>query len=538
MKNKVEKAIRKIKKSIYATGAEILFTGCLTGVCVGVAVSFYNILAVTGEAFSRGVYETIRETPALIPVLLLTLFVAAIVIGTIVKLIPMIRGSGIPQTEGASRGVLRFKWYSALCGMFAVSLATIFLGLSAGSEGPSLHIGGACGNGVATVLKRNPMHRRYQITGGASAGLAVAFNAPLTGMAFAFEEAQKRFSPEVFICAFSSVVTSLFTRNAIRSLLGYHTESTFAAFRFADITDMNFYLFVILAAAVCGGVGILFYKSVFFARKVFAKITFFKGVGKMTIPFVIGGVFGLISVYAMGGGHEFIESLGSLHEGEFENVLGAGVILSLVIVVIMKFIVSVMNMGAGVPCGVFIPMLAIGAGIGAIMSQLCQMMGMDAAYSDILIMICMATFFATIVKAPITAIAMVFELTWSFTSLIPVVLGVAIGYMIGFLSRTEPIYEELLEGMVHEYRKTHPIEKEVYDLAVGKGSIADGAAVRELAWPGDVTVTTVERFGEKFNVSGGTILQAGDHVTIIALTDDRAEVEEDLCAILKPGDIT
>lgn len=530
---KVKNEVRE--KVIYTTAVEILLVGCLTGICAGVFVSLYNILASLGEEFSRGVYAVLREKPAYIPLLFVVLFVCAVIIGTVVKALPMIRGSGIPQTEGASRGVLRFKWYQVLCGMFAASLVTIFLGLSAGSEGPSLEIGGACGNGVATLTKRNPMLRRYQITGGASAGLAIAFNAPLTGMAFAFEEAQKRFSAEVFICAFSSVVSGLVTRNLIRSALGLPVGSTFTTFAFPATMNMASYGYVVLAALVCAALGVAFYYIMFATKKLFAKITFWKGTGKMLIPFLLGGTFSLLSVYAMGGGHEFIQSLGSLNEEPFEYVFRLGLAGSLVVIVLMKFIASVLNMSAGVPCGVFIPMLAIGAGIGAIMSRVCVSLGMDAAYADLLIMICMATFFATIVKAPLTAIVMVFELTWNFSSLIPVTLGVAIGYMVGTLLKTEPIYEKLLESNVEDYRKDHPVRQEKFFLAVGHGSLVDGAALREISWPGNVNVVSVLHGETEYFTTGATVLYGGDRVKIETLTDDKEESLKDIEALLKPG---
>ncbi len=183
-------------------GAQIVSVGALTGLFAGLVVTLYNVLASMAEEFSRGYYDFFREHPAFIPLLFAALFVGAIVIGGVLKFIPMIRGSGIPQTEGATRGLIRFKWYQVLTGMFACSLFTIFMGMSAGSEGPSIQIGGACGYGMSNMLRRGDLVRRYQITGGACAGLAVAFNAPLTGMAFAFEEAHKRFTPEVFVCSF------------------------------------------------------------------------------------------------------------------------------------------------------------------------------------------------------------------------------------------------------------------------------------------------------------------------------------------------
>ena len=111
-------------------GAQIVSVGALTGLFAGLVVTLYNVLASMAEEFSRGYYDFFREHPAFIPLLFAALFVGAIVIGGVLKFIPMIRGSGIPQTEGATRGLIRFKWYQVLTGMFACSLFTIFMGMS------------------------------------------------------------------------------------------------------------------------------------------------------------------------------------------------------------------------------------------------------------------------------------------------------------------------------------------------------------------------------------------------------------------------
>lgn len=267
------KKMKKIGDKAYHYGFQLVAVGALTGLFAGLVVTLYNVLTSYAEDFSRGYYEFFREYPAFIPLLFLALFCGAIVIGGVLRFIPMIRGSGIPQTEGATRGLIRFKWYQVLTGMFAASLFTVFMGLSAGSEGPSIQIGGACGYGTSDLLKRGEMLRRYQITGGACAGLAVAFNAPLTGMAFAFEEAHKRFTPEVFVCSFSSVITAIITRNLLRTAMGLSVGSSFTTFAL-NAPNMLSYLYILFAAAICGLAGVGFYFLVFRAKKLFAKLTF------------------------------------------------------------------------------------------------------------------------------------------------------------------------------------------------------------------------------------------------------------------------
>ena len=226
--------LKKTLRAIADNGVNLILISILTGLFAGVVVTFYNILANLGEDTAAKLYALLIDNPVFIPLLFVGLAAGAVVIGTLVRFVPMIRGSGIPQIEGAARGIVRFKWYVTMCSMFAASLACVFMGLSAGAEGPSLQIGGCAGEAVGVTLKRTQMVRRLQIASGSSAGLAVAFNAPITGLVFAMEEAFRSFSPQVFICAAISVITALFTRNLIRPAIGFGTGLEVDSFRFTD----------------------------------------------------------------------------------------------------------------------------------------------------------------------------------------------------------------------------------------------------------------------------------------------------------------
>lgn len=523
----IKKETQKTKnfgKKVYRYGVELVAVGALTGFFAGLVVTLYNAVAVMAEEFARGYYGYLRENSVLIPLFFLALFFGAVIVGGIVQFIPMIRGSGIPQAEGAARGLLHFKWLRVLSGMFACSLFTIFMGLSAGSEGPSIIIGSSCGYGTSTILRRGETVFRYQVTGGACAGLAVAFNAPLTGMAFSFEEAHKRFTPEVFICAFSSVIVAIITRNVLRGALNLPVTSTFSSFSFEGVEAFNlsFLLMVLLSSVVCGLLGVAFYYLIFFVKKKCKKITFWHGIGVMIIPFLLGGAMSLLTSYAIGGGHSFIDALGSLSKG-VETIFSSPVWLTVFIVVCLKFVLTIVNIGVGVPCGAFIPMLSIGAGTGALMSLLGRQLGMDEAYCDLLILICMAVFFTTVVKSPITGIVMVVELTWQFTFLLPVILGVAIGYLIGDVFRTEPIYDRLLDDLMKEKHEHDPLVKMLVKLKVREGGPADGRAIRDVLWPSNAYVVAIERGGVRVQLGGKTVLEGEDILTIEARTENEKE---------------
>ena len=524
----------KKQKFILENFLNMFVLSVLTGLFAGVVVTLYNVCANLGEEYSVELYTLVFENPAFIPLLFLGLVAGSLVIGTLVRFVPMIRGSGIPQIEGAARGIVRFKWYVTMCSMFAASLACIFLGLAAGAEGPSLEIGGCAGSAVGTVLKRNQMVKRLQIASGASAGLAVAFNAPITGIVFALEEAFRSFSPQVFVCAAISVVTALFTRNALRPAMGFSTGFTFNSFTFVQIDALSC-LWVALAALIASLAGVGFYHLVFLTKKVFKKITFLKGVGKYMIPFALAGAFGLITVYAMGGGHGIIESLGTHGTGEItiKEIFGIGLIATLVVVVILRLVTAVLAMGAGVPCGVFIPMLAIGAGVGALFTQLFIYGGMNPAYCDYIVIICMAAFFTCVVKAPITGIVMVFELTGQFVNFLPALMGVGIGYLVGIAFRTEAIYEKCLVLYIDEEKLYEKVKKERVTMEIKSGSRADGSKIRSIIWPTNGLV--VERIlpdGTMLVPDGETVLSGGEKITFECETDDVNELREYLYAIV------
>ncbi len=537
---------KKRYKELIGNELRLILFAIITGIFAGATVTLYNVFASYGEKCSVAWYEAIIAYPGFIPLLFLALFAGAIVVGTVIKFIPLARGSGIPQIEGAIRGGLVLKWFRLIICGFALSLAAIFLGMSAGSEGPSMLIGGSVGCGIGDVSKRDRRTTRYLITGGASAGLAVAFNAPLTGFLFAFEEAHKKFTPEIFLTAFFSVVSGIFTRNGLRLLIGMidpsiTVSSAFEAFDLggiASFTDIWAVIgVVIIAAVVTGLLGVGFYYAVMELRPIFAELTFLKGVGKFLIPFGFAGVFGLVSVYEMGGGHSLIEALGTNGGANGFSLslnFASPVIVSLFVILIMKFIASVCNMGVGMPCGVFIPMLAIGACVGGIVSFTAQTCGMSPVYSDIIVMICMATFFATIVKAPLTSIVMVFELTgsYNFNLILPTMLGVAIGYVLGKVFRTEAIYDVLLESFLKSDGVAKKGVKERYIIAVMPVSPADNKEVHDLLLPWSTIITNLSREGKENIVpSGETVLTAGDVLTVETETDNRDDTFAELTAI-------
>ncbi len=528
----------KKKGSIYRNFIELVAVGSVTGVFAGTIVTFFSILVREGEHISQDVYAYVRENPAFIPLLLLALVAVAFLVGTAMRISTVVRGGGVPQAEGASRGFVPLKWWRDLILMFAATLCNVFMGLSVGSEGPSILIGACAGDGVSSVLRRNQMIRKYQITGGACAGLAVAMGAPLMGMAFAFEEAHKRFTPEVFICAFASVIFGMLSRLAIYAAMGMQVANSFASYAFFDL-PAKYYLYVVLAGVLCGGLGVAFYKLCFACRKLFKKITgktpgraLYKRVLTVTL---LGGAVSLLAAPVMGGGHGFIESLGTFggaQEANVASVFGMPLFWTVLVVLLLRIFITLVNVGGGIPCGILIPILSIGACVGALLNEGFTGLGMEEKYCDIMVMICIAAFFTTVVRAPLTAIIMVCELTGSFAPLLPVIIAVSIGYMIGEMCRTEGIYEDLLA----EYEKETGIHEravqKVYTLTVESGALADKREVRNVLWPAGARLTEIRRGEEILLPEGETLLQGGDILTVVCKSCEQDKTKEELTHIV------
>lgn len=449
-------ATKRNLKTFAENSINLILISILTGLFSGVLVSLYNLFANMGEEYSRYVYSLVFERPYFVPLLLLALFAGALVIGTAVRAVPMIRGSGVPQITGVARGKVKHGWFTTLTAMFACSLACIFMGLPAGAEGPSVELGGCTGDAVSRLFKRREMTVRMQVACGAGAGFAAAFNAPMTGIVFVAEEVSRSFSVPLFISSSVAVVTATLTRTAIFSSMGMNTGAVFSQFVFPSTVAPTSVLWIALAALITSLIAVVFYKLVFLFKKLFKRVTFFKGAGKYALVFTAAGALALITPYAMGGGGEIIKALGSGGTGaaEVEQVFGTGFYGTAAIVFALRFVTALLLFGCSAPCGVFVPMLALGALSGGVLSQLFITGGMDAACADFAVIICMATFFTCTVKAPITGFCIIFELTGSFANFTPAVIGVAIGYIISCAFRLEPIYEKCLNLFVKEAERS------------------------------------------------------------------------------------
>ncbi len=128
---------------------------------------------------------------------------------------------------------------------------------------------------------------------------------------------------------------------------------------------------------------------------------------------------------------------------------------------------------------------------------------------------------------------MVFELTGQFQNFLPALLGIAVGYIMGMLFRTEAIYEKNLEQYISDEKLYEKVKKIRLSLTVREDSMACGKPVRQIIWPSNgLVVNRIAPDGTHSVPDGETVLNAGDTIEFECETDDEKELSEYLYSIV------
>jgi len=311
----------------------------------------------------------------------------------------------------------------------AAGALSIGAGLSLGREGPSIQIGASAGIGISRWLGLDEEQEIYFLTAGASAGLAAAFNAPLAGAIFALEELHKKITPEILVVIVGSSFSGmLVTRWTFGSTPLFH----FAAFQ---PLSLNNYFVLIRLGIVCGLMGVLFNSSLIRSLDLFARIHGKLNQYKIIIPVLFAIIIGFSLPEILGGGESLVNSL-----GKNEYTLSF-----LVLLLITKFLFTMLSYGSGASGGIFLPLLAIGALAGSVYAQLVfPIAHISSGYLSDFILFAMAGIFASIVKAPVTGSLLLIEMTGAFSQLYNVAIVSMLSYLVAYMLGSYPIYEQLL----------------------------------------------------------------------------------------------
>jgi len=515
----VQKTINRYRSFRY----ELILEGILTGAIAGSVVVLFRYLLSDGDKLLKWVLNAVKGKPLLIAIWFLVLTAGAFFVALLLKWESFISGSGIPQVEGEMMGELDPCWWKTLAAKLAGGLISLGFGLSLGREGPSIQLGAMTAKGISRISKRSKTEEKLLITCGASAGLSAAFNAPIAGVLFSLEEIHKHFSPEILLSTMASSITADFvSRNVFGLKPVFDLQIT-------QMIPLNCYGYVIAFGVIIGAMGVVYNTTLSKTQDLYQKIP--NQFVRLVIPFLLAGIFGLYYPAVLGGGHSLVEVLTS-----GEMMFGA-----LCLLLLLKFTFSLLSFGSGAPGGIFLPLLVLGAVIGSIY---CSGVGMmtDSLQGLLgnFIILGMAGYFAAIVRAPITGIILISEMTGSFTHLLSLSLVSLIAYVIPDMVRCAPVYDQLLHRLLRKLNPNRDTsltgEKVLVEGMIFHGCEAEGRKVSEIQWPRTCLLISLFRGEAEFVPRGETKLLAGDKIVI--LCDESAqgklhEVLQNVCETVK-----
>ena len=497
----------------------LFIEGIFVGIFGGLCISLFRFLLGKAEALRIYAYNAFL-IPAVakenfIPLCLwaAALVVTGFLLYRMCLYAPMAGGSGIPQVKGVILGLYKMKWFRILWVKIIAGALGIGAGLSLGREGPSIQIGAVAGQGLSRLLGRTRMEERYLITSGASAGLAAAFNAPLAGMMFALEELHRNFSGAVLLPTMTSAITATIVTHF------FFGRST--SFHFLNLVPMpaEHLGLVVLIAISAGFAGIIFNYGLLHTSS-FYNLPFFKNqYVKILFALFSACLLGFFLPQVLGGGNTLVDQLAA---GRFTSLS------FLVLLLVGKYVFTLISYGCGVPGGFFLPLLVVGALLGSVEAHvLVSLELINEVYTPNIIIIGMVSLFAASVRSPITGTLLILEMTGDFGHLMALALGSAVAYITAELLKGEPIYDALLKkSLAARPDRACEEERNIVEVPIGSGSLLEGKKIRDVPRMKQTIIIDLKRHGESVIPDPDIRLQAEDFLYILTASKNAAALKQ------------
>ena len=405
----------------------------LIGALAGLTGAAFHAL-LDQAAAGRGMLHGVLETAAVPGWLLLMPLCALVLLGAlwlVRRFAPETAGSGVQEVEAILAGERRLRWQRVLPVKFVAGTLAVGSGLVLGREGPTIHMGAALGQMAGERLAPQPRERRALLAAGAAAGLATAFNAPLASIVFVTEELREHF--EYRFATIQSVILACCAAVVVSGwMLGQGPDLPMPGLQQAPLQALP--LFLVLGVLI-GALGVLF------NRLLLGSVAAFRALGSAA-AYAAAGSAGLIlgallwfAPATVGGGESLVESL--LH--------GQPALFFLLALLAVRLLTTVGSYGLGLPGGIFAPMLALGTLCGAAFAALVGLIAPALALdAEVFAVAAMGALFAATVRAPLTGIILVIELTGAQTLALPIILTCLSATFTAEGLGGRPIYSALL----------------------------------------------------------------------------------------------
>ena len=408
--------------------------GALVGVIGG---SFRWMLEYTGQLFSDALIRWHAISPVQwIPGWLIAMLIGAICVAlarSLVRLAPEASGSGVQHVEAVMRHEAEPARLRVLPIKYIGGLLAIAPGMALGREGPTIQMAGVIGHACGRVLKLARTDQFMLYTAVAGAGLSVAFNAPLAGAAFVFEEVSRRITLRRMVVTMAAIATGMCVfRTYFGNEIEFHTNGILTQ---PPITLLAY----ALLGMILGALGVLYNKCIVAGINIFTSSTRILPEIKAGLIGALVGGLAWIAPSWVGGGETQIQSL----------INGDLAFKAMIVLIIVRWGLGVISYSAGTPGGLFAPLLLVGALAGALFSAGFNHFDIFSQPLDTpaFIVVGMAAFFTAVVRAPLTGVLLVIEMTGRVDLTIPLLFASVGAVVVATLLRGEPIYDSLLDRM-------------------------------------------------------------------------------------------
>ncbi|MBQ8707078.1 MAG: H(+)/Cl(-) exchange transporter ClcA [Succinivibrionaceae bacterium] len=431
----VRRAIRRLLKREIVPG-RVMILAALLGAMIGFVcvvfqllpelIAIYRLEWFAGSEGSPGDYFLLFVSSGLL---------AAFALFLTFRFAPEAGGSGIPEIEGALDRKRPVRWWRVLPVKLVGGMASLSSGMILGREGPSIQIGGNLGKMGADLALLPKRHSMALLAAGGAAGLAAAFNAPLAGLLFVLEELRPQF--RYSFLSVNIVAVTVVTAAMIRCCI-LSSDPVFAGLPvFATPEPASYVWFVVLGCAA-GVFGVCFNRMIGFFQDLYLRIHSGKLMRALLLIFLVGGMFGILSVAvpdAAGSGMMSIPSW-----------IGSHVALPTLAALLAARTAGIMLcFCSGIPGGIFAPSLAIGTILGAILGTALETAGLPwAPETGILAITGMCAIFAASVRAPVTGIVLATEMTNNYQFLLPMMITTLTATIVAQKLGGMPIYTQIL----------------------------------------------------------------------------------------------